>query len=52
MLKAGIKSPRKGAHCLRHGFVSRMLKQGGESFKQIADLVGHKHLIIQISGPA
>jgi integrase/recombinase XerD len=43
MLKASIKSPRKGAHCFRHGFVSRMLKQG-ESFKHIADLVGHKHI--------
>jgi len=43
MLKAGIKSPTKGAHCFRHGFVSRMLKQG-ESFKHIADLVGHKHI--------
>ena len=43
MFKAGIKSPTKGAHCFRHGFVSRMLKQG-ESFKHIADLVGHKHI--------
>ncbi len=43
MLKAGIKSPSKGAHCFRHGFVSRMLNQG-ESFKHIADLVGHKHI--------
>lgn len=43
MLKAGIRSPRKGTHCFRHGFVSRMLKQG-ESFKHIADLVGHKHI--------
>jgi len=43
MLKAGVKSPTKGAHCFRHGFVSRMLKQG-EPFKHIADLVGHKHI--------
>ncbi|MEA3230066.1 MAG: tyrosine-type recombinase/integrase, partial [archaeon] len=43
MLKADVKSPSKGAHCFRHGFVSRMLKQG-ESFKHIADLVGHKHI--------
>ncbi len=43
MLKAGVISPTKGAHCFRHGFVSRMLKQG-ESFKHIADLVGHKHI--------
>lgn len=40
---AGIKSPTKGTHCFRHGFVSRMLNQG-ESFKHIADLVGHKHI--------
>ncbi len=43
MLKAGVKSPSKGAHCFRHGFVSRLLKQG-EPFKHIADLVGHKHI--------
>ncbi len=43
MINAGIKSPSKGSHCFRHGFVSRMLKQG-ESFKHIADLVGHKHI--------
>ena len=43
MIKADITSPNKGAHCFRHGFVSRMLKQG-ESFKHIADLVGHKHI--------
>jgi site-specific recombinase XerD len=43
MLKAAINSPSKGAHCFRHGFISRMLKQG-ESFKHIADLVGHKHI--------
>ncbi len=43
MLKAYINSPRKGSHCFRHGFVSRMLKQG-ESYKHIADLLGHKHI--------
>ena len=43
MLKADIKSPSKGSHCFRHGFVSRMLKQG-EAFKHIADLLGHKHI--------
>jgi site-specific recombinase XerD len=43
MVKVGIKSPSKGAHCFRHGFVSRMLKQG-ESFKNISDLLGHKHI--------
>ncbi len=43
MLKADIKSPSKGAHCFRHGFISKLLKQG-ESFKHIADLAGHKHI--------
>jgi len=43
MLKADIKSPVKGTHCFRHAFVSRMLEQG-ESFKHIADLIGHKHI--------
>jgi len=43
MLKADIKSPTNGAHCFRHSFVSRMLKQD-ESFKHIADLIGHKHI--------
>ncbi len=43
MIGANIRSPSKGAHCFRHGIVSRMLKQG-ESFKHIADLVGHKHI--------
>lgn len=43
MLKSDIDSPRRGAHCFRHGFVSRMIEQG-ESFKHIADLAGHKHI--------
>ena len=43
MLSAGVQSPSMGAHCFRHGFVSRMLKQG-ESLKKIADLIGHKHI--------
>ncbi len=43
MAKAGIESPSMGTHCFRHGFASRMLKQG-ESFKHIADLMGHKHI--------
>ncbi len=43
MLEAGVQSPSMGAHCFRHGFVSRMLKQG-ESLKKIADLIGHKHI--------
>ena len=43
MLKANIQSPSKGSHCFRHGFVSRMLKQGF-SLKYIADIIGHKHI--------
>ena len=43
MLSAGVQSPSMGGHCFRHGFVSRMLKQG-ESLKKIADLIGHKHI--------
>ncbi|MCP4147257.1 MAG: tyrosine-type recombinase/integrase [bacterium] len=43
MISADIDSPGKGACCFRHGFVSRLLKQN-ESFKNIADLVGHKHI--------
>jgi site-specific recombinase XerD len=41
MLKANIQSPKLGSHCFRHCFVSRMIKQG-ESFKNIADLIGHR----------
>ena len=43
MLKYDVDSPSRGAHCHRHGFVSRMVEQG-ESFKHIADLAGHKHI--------
>ena len=43
IIKADVKSPGKGTHCFRHGFISKMVKQG-ESFKHIADLAGHKHI--------
>ena len=43
MVKAHIQSPSLGTHCFRHGFVSRLLKQG-ESLKHIADLVGHRRI--------
>jgi len=43
ILLSGIESPSKGTHCFRHGFIYKMLKQG-ESFKHIADLVGHKNI--------
>jgi site-specific recombinase XerD len=40
---AGIKSRSKGAHVFRHGFATRML-QKGHSLKEIADVLGHRHL--------
>ena len=43
MVSAGIWNPGKGARCFRYCFVARMLRQG-ESFKKIADLIGHKHI--------
>jgi integrase/recombinase XerD len=43
MHKHHINSPSQGGHCFRHAFVSRLLKQG-ESFKHVADLLGHRHL--------
>jgi len=40
---AGIKSHSKGAHVFRHSFATRML-QKGHSLKEIADVLGHRHL--------
>ena len=40
---AGINSASKGAHAFRHGFATRMLQQG-HSLKEIADVLGHRHL--------
>ncbi len=40
---AGIKSYSKGAHVFRHSFATRML-QKGHSLKEIADVLGHRHL--------
>ncbi len=40
---AGIQIPNKGAHAFRHCFASRML-QKGHSLKEIADVLGHRHL--------
>jgi len=39
----GIESPSKGAHLFRHGFATRML-HNGQSLKDIADVLGHRHL--------
>jgi len=41
--KAGIQTPCRGAHAFRHGFATRMLRQG-HSLKAIADVLGHRHL--------
>ncbi|MBW2647315.1 MAG: tyrosine-type recombinase/integrase [Deltaproteobacteria bacterium] len=40
---AGIKSHSKGAHIFRHSFATRML-QKGHCLKEIADVLGHRHL--------
>lgn len=40
---AGVESPSRGAHIFRHGFATRMLRQG-HSLKAIADVLGHRHL--------
>jgi integrase/recombinase XerD len=40
---AGIDLPSAGAHAFRHGFATRMLRQGN-GLKAIADVLGHRHL--------
>ncbi len=40
---AGINCQSKGAHIFRHGLATRML-QKGHSLKEIADVLGHRHL--------
>jgi integrase/recombinase XerD len=40
---AGIDLPRAGAHAFRHGFATRMLRQGN-GLKAIADVLGHRRL--------
>ena len=41
--KVGIDAPRQGARAFRHGFATRMLRQG-HSLKAIADVLGHRRL--------
>jgi site-specific recombinase XerD len=41
--KAGIEGPRLGAHRLRHTIATHMVR-GGSSFKEVADVLGHKSL--------
>jgi integrase/recombinase XerD len=38
-----MQCSRKGPHILRHAFATRLLQQGS-SFKEIADLLGHRNL--------
>jgi len=40
---AGIDLPGAGAHAFRHGFATRMLRQGN-GLKAIADVLGHRRL--------
>jgi site-specific recombinase XerD len=41
--KAEVEGPRLGAHRLRHTLATHMVRQGS-SFKEIADVLGHKSL--------
>ncbi len=43
MKQAKINSAQYGTHCFRYGFINRLLKQK-ISYKNIADLVGHRHI--------
>lgn len=42
-IRAGIKLPHMGAHVFRHTAATQMLC-GGASFKQIADILGHRSI--------
>lgn len=42
ILRAGIDTPRKGAHQFRHGLATEMLRQGA-SLAEIGELLGHCH---------
>ena len=41
--RAGIQTPFSGAHPIRHAFATRLLEQG-TPIKEIADLLGHRHI--------
>lgn len=43
IITAGVNCHCKGAHAFRHNFATRML-QKGHSLKEIADVLGHRHL--------
>ena len=40
---AGIVTPHKGAHLLRHSLATRMLREGG-SLEEICQVLRHLHL--------
>lgn len=40
--KAGIVTPRRGAHILRHSLAVHLLRSG-EALKSIGDVLGHRH---------
>lgn len=40
--RSGIKIPYQGAHCLRHSYAVRLLRQG-VSLKTIGDVLGHRN---------
>jgi len=42
LARAGIDSPRKGAHQFRHTLATEMLRQGA-SLREIGDLLRHRH---------
>jgi site-specific recombinase XerD len=42
-LRAGILAPPYGAHPIRHAFATRLMEQG-TPIKDIADLLGHRHI--------
>jgi site-specific recombinase XerD len=42
-IRAGLKLPRMGAHVFRHSLATQMIC-GGASFKEIADILGHKSI--------
>lgn len=40
--RLGIQCPKKGPHSLRHACATHLLQQGA-SFKEIGDILGHRH---------
>jgi site-specific recombinase XerD len=42
LARAGVDSPRKGAHLFRHGLATAMLRQGA-SLAEVGELLRHRH---------